>query len=229
MASIIESTWRMFQIRRALLTSKFLAFSFYHINATVRFPEIQTATASLLYINLLSILDAAMATQMTAEEYERCGNVRNRVMFLRARGKILDEPGLIAIKDRRNEMGHEAGKDATVDELAAAVEKVEEQLLAWGSFSGVHRMRCVMSVPVCGRARIQTSCSRSTASFASCAASSWCLRRNRRRCMGELENDLEWPNNTYRITPFDPAFEKKMKKTEEIMNRCRNTLHVLAR
>lgn len=47
--------------------------------------------------------------------------------------------------------------------------------------------------------------------------------------MGELENDLEWPNNTYRITPFDPAFEKKMKKTEEIMNRCRNTLHVLAR
>lgn len=132
MTGTIESTWHMFQIRRALLTSKFLAFSFYHINATVRFPEIQAATASLLYINLLSILDAAMATQMTAEEYERCGNVRNRIMFLRARGKILDESGLIAIKDRRNEIGREAGKDATVDELAAAVEKVDEQLLAWG-------------------------------------------------------------------------------------------------
>ncbi|WP_116812112.1 AbrB/MazE/SpoVT family DNA-binding domain-containing protein [Steroidobacter cummioxidans] len=40
---------------------------------------------------------------------------------------------------------------------------------------------------------------------------------------------LEGPNNTYRITPFDPTFEKKMKKAEEIMARYRNTLHVLAK
>jgi len=40
---------------------------------------------------------------------------------------------------------------------------------------------------------------------------------------------LEGPNNTYRITPFDPAFEKKMAKAEEIMTRYRNTLHVLAK
>ena len=40
---------------------------------------------------------------------------------------------------------------------------------------------------------------------------------------------LEGPDNTYRITPFDPAFEKKMKKAEEIMARYRNTLHVLAK
>jgi putative addiction module antidote len=40
---------------------------------------------------------------------------------------------------------------------------------------------------------------------------------------------IEGPNNTYRITPFDPAFEKKMDKAEEIMARYRNTLHVLAR
>lgn len=39
---------------------------------------------------------------------------------------------------------------------------------------------------------------------------------------------LEGPNNTYRITPFDPAFEKKMERAEEIMSRYRNTLHVLA-
>jgi len=31
------------------------------------------------------------------------------------------------------------------------------------------------------------------------------------------------------ITPFDPAFEKKMEKAEEIMARYRNTLHVLAK
>ena len=40
---------------------------------------------------------------------------------------------------------------------------------------------------------------------------------------------VEGPNNTYRITPFDPAFEKKMEKAEEIMARYRNTLHVLAK
>lgn len=40
---------------------------------------------------------------------------------------------------------------------------------------------------------------------------------------------LEGPNNTYRITPFDPAFEKKMETAEEIMARYRNTLHVLAK
>jgi len=40
---------------------------------------------------------------------------------------------------------------------------------------------------------------------------------------------IEGPNNTYRITPFDPAFETKMAKAEEIMTRYRNTLHVLAK
>jgi putative addiction module antidote len=40
---------------------------------------------------------------------------------------------------------------------------------------------------------------------------------------------LEEPNNSYRLTPFDPVFEKKMEKAEEIMTRYRNTLHVLAK
>jgi putative addiction module antidote len=40
---------------------------------------------------------------------------------------------------------------------------------------------------------------------------------------------LEGPNNTYRLTPFDPAFEKKMQKAEEIMARYRNALHVLSK
>jgi putative addiction module antidote len=40
---------------------------------------------------------------------------------------------------------------------------------------------------------------------------------------------IEGPNNTYRLTPFDPAFQKKMEKAEEIMSRYRNTLHVLSK
>jgi putative addiction module antidote len=33
----------------------------------------------------------------------------------------------------------------------------------------------------------------------------------------------------YRLTPYDPAFAKKMEKADEIMRRYRNTLQVLAR
>ena len=40
---------------------------------------------------------------------------------------------------------------------------------------------------------------------------------------------IEGPNNTYHLTPFDPAFQKKMKKAEDIMSRYRNTLNVLSK
>lgn len=40
---------------------------------------------------------------------------------------------------------------------------------------------------------------------------------------------LEGPNNTYRLTPFDPVFAKKMERAEAIMGRYRNALHALAK
>ena len=40
---------------------------------------------------------------------------------------------------------------------------------------------------------------------------------------------VEAPDDSYRLTPYDPAFEQKMAKAEEIIARYRNTLHVLAR
>ncbi len=46
---------------------------------------------------------------------------------------------------------------------------------------------------------------------------------------GEALFLLEGPNNSYRLTALDPAFQKKMEKAEEIMARYRNTLHVLAK
>ena len=33
----------------------------------------------------------------------------------------------------------------------------------------------------------------------------------------------------YRLTPYDPTFEKKMKKAEEIMSRYRNALRALSK
>jgi putative addiction module antidote len=40
---------------------------------------------------------------------------------------------------------------------------------------------------------------------------------------------IEAGEGGYRLTPYDPAFEKKMKKAEEIMGRYRNTLHTLSK
>jgi len=40
---------------------------------------------------------------------------------------------------------------------------------------------------------------------------------------------IEAPGGAYRLTPYDPAFEKKMAKAEDIIKRYRNTLHVLAK
>jgi putative addiction module antidote len=36
-------------------------------------------------------------------------------------------------------------------------------------------------------------------------------------------------DGSYRLTPYDPTFEKKMKKAADIMGRYRNTLRALAK
>jgi putative addiction module antidote len=40
---------------------------------------------------------------------------------------------------------------------------------------------------------------------------------------------IEAEEGGYRLTPYDPGFEKKMRKAEDIMSRYRDTLHVLAK
>ncbi len=40
---------------------------------------------------------------------------------------------------------------------------------------------------------------------------------------------VEAPDGSYRLTPYDPGFEEKMSKVEDIAARYRNTLHVLAK
>ena len=40
---------------------------------------------------------------------------------------------------------------------------------------------------------------------------------------------IEGPDGAYQLTPYDPAFEKKMAKAEDIIGRYRNTLHALAK
>jgi putative addiction module antidote len=45
---------------------------------------------------------------------------------------------------------------------------------------------------------------------------------------GEALFLIEAPDGSYRLTPYDPTFEQKMAKAEDIISRYRNTLHVLA-
>jgi putative addiction module antidote len=40
---------------------------------------------------------------------------------------------------------------------------------------------------------------------------------------------IEGPGGAYQLTPYDPAFAKKMKKAEQIFGRYRNTLHALSK
>lgn len=40
---------------------------------------------------------------------------------------------------------------------------------------------------------------------------------------------IESGNGEYRLTPYDPEFEKKMANAEEVISRYRNTLHILAK
>ncbi len=45
---------------------------------------------------------------------------------------------------------------------------------------------------------------------------------------GDMLYAIEAPDGSYRLTPYDPAFVRKMEKADEIMRRYRNTLRVLA-
>jgi putative addiction module antidote len=46
---------------------------------------------------------------------------------------------------------------------------------------------------------------------------------------GEALFLIEGPDGGYQLTPYDPGFEKRMAKADDIITRYRNTLHVLAK
>ena len=45
---------------------------------------------------------------------------------------------------------------------------------------------------------------------------------------GDVLYATEAPDGSYRLSPYDPGFARKMEKAEEIMRRYRNALHTLA-
>ena len=49
-----------------------------------------------------------------------------------------------------------------------------------------------------------------------------------RTAEGRLLHLVEEPDSGYRLTPYDPSFEERLSKAEDIISRYGNTLHVLA-
>jgi len=46
---------------------------------------------------------------------------------------------------------------------------------------------------------------------------------------GEPLFPIKASDGAYRLTPYDPAFQKKMAKADDTISRYRNTLHVLSK
>jgi hypothetical protein len=121
-------------IRRALLINRFICFAADELfTTTVRPPQLQEAIASLLYVNAVSLLDDAIMTRLQGSEKKL--NRKERLKLLQARGDLLDFAAPDRFRERRNELAHEVGKEATSAELDDACDRIQKQLVAWGLVS----------------------------------------------------------------------------------------------
>jgi hypothetical protein len=133
----VKQAWHLFKIRRALLTDKSLCFSIFGApNCQIRLPEIQNAAASILYVNAVSLLHDAIETRLTPAELAKIRTLGKRLEALRDRGDLQSYGTLDHIRNRRNEIGHEYGKDATLEELDQACTAIQNQLSDWGLIVG---------------------------------------------------------------------------------------------
>lgn len=126
----VREAWHVLMIRKTLMTDGGVSFDF-GVNFNLKTPMLQDSIASLLYVELVTLLDEAFEERMPAADYRRAGRVKNRIEMLGKAGDLIAPDQLLAVNRRRNEIGHELEKGATVAELNAAVEIVRAQLLAW--------------------------------------------------------------------------------------------------
>jgi hypothetical protein len=149
----VAENWHTFMIRKTLLTH-WSAFDFGAHVGTVRTPLIRDTAASLLFIDLMSILDGALETVMTPAAFARGRKLGNRLEMLRSEGRLLDPDALVSANRRRNEIGHELEKGATVAELDVAIYQPRRVRRRGSSVAAVASAR--------RRAAAVTRCRRST-------------------------------------------------------------------
>jgi len=122
--------WHTF-LQRKVLTTAWQTGFVPDRRSPVRFPPLRELIISLLYIDLVSLLDFAISTQMPPERFEQLGNLHNRINTLAKEGRALDAQRLHAIRERRNDIAHQVWR-VELAELEDAIAAVQLQLEAWG-------------------------------------------------------------------------------------------------
>jgi len=125
----VASTWTTFLQRKALLVGH--PFIGLLIGGDgIPFRPLQGSLASLLFIDAVSIFDAATATQMTEEEHLKLYSLKRRLDALGEANKLLNAGACHAIRERRNEVAHQA-IEVTPVELDEAVRVLHGELQSW--------------------------------------------------------------------------------------------------
>ncbi len=111
----------------------------------VRFPPLCRVAISLLFVDLVSLLDQATSSQMTLEQFEKLGSLGGRLDYLTSMGKIRNLSALHALRRRRNEVAHSL-MTVEREELDLAVLEVHGQLWMWGLVPDMRRFELALEV-----------------------------------------------------------------------------------
>jgi hypothetical protein len=131
-ASDVLAEWRIFNRRVSLLAHPSVGISLLPGVAWKK-PEIEAALYALLYINLVSLFDRAMATQMRWRKYRDLASAKLRAKYLRDDlEKLIGGDAVLDIIDRRNDLGHGIGPAVSRMEFDRAYSAIKGELVAWG-------------------------------------------------------------------------------------------------
>ena len=130
--------WRIFLLRRALVLHDRLGLLTNVGLHAVEIPPLPELIASLLYVDLVSLLEEGMASQMSRTKFEALEDLKGRIDYLADNEKVLDREALQRIRRRRNEIAHRIER-VPAGELAHALAAVHRQLEAWGLVGPIPR------------------------------------------------------------------------------------------
>jgi hypothetical protein len=122
--------WRIFLLRRTLVLHDRLGLLTNVGPLAVEIPPLPELIASLLYVDLVSLLEEGVSSQMSRTKFEALEDLKGRIDHLADTEKVLDREALQRIRRRRNEIAHRIER-VPAAELAHALAAVHRQLEAW--------------------------------------------------------------------------------------------------
>ncbi len=123
----IARAWDTLLRRKTFLVGT-LAFSL--ADEPLRCQPISDHTASLVFVDLISILDSALSEKLQALGLPDRTTLFDRIEVLNKSGALIDAQSLHALRNRRNALAHDLDRIRS-HELDDALNKVEAQLQAW--------------------------------------------------------------------------------------------------